>query len=205
MAGLAAGGFLVPRVVAGAWHPVLAGIPRFQLSTTPEYGAQDLLLDVEGPIAGSAVSSTAVSPGVEHSWRIATDGQVHYYGRLQDAERLEAVADMVNSTTIPFLNAVHGTSVSTETEVPLEFELDQNYPNPFNPATTIPFVVDRAGPASLRVYDLLGREVAVLADGDLPAGRHEAHWNASGLASGTYLAVLRSASGMRTRRLTLLK
>jgi hypothetical protein len=205
MAGLAAGGLLIPRMVAGAWHPVLAGIPRFQLSTTPEYGAQDLLLDIEGPIPGSAVSSTTVTPGVTHWWRIATDGQVHYYGRLEDAERLEAVADMVNSTTIPFLNAMHGTNVGIETERPLTFELDQNYPNPFNPETTISFTVDRAGPASLRVYDLLGREVAVLVDGDLPAGRHEAHWIASGLASGTYLAVLRAGEAMQTRRMTLLR
>lgn len=72
-------------------------------------------------------------------------------------------------------------------DVPKEFALYQNYPNPFNPTTTICFDVKEPCRVLLKVYDLTGREVAVLADGNFSAGRHEVQFGASGLPSGIYV------------------
>jgi hypothetical protein len=83
--------------------------------------------------------------------------------------------------------------------------LDQNHPNPFNPATEIAFSLAAAGPARLAVYDLAGREVAVLVDGPLAAGEHRVSWRPQGLASGVYLYRL-VAGGLEQRgKCTLLK
>ena len=74
--------------------------------------------------------------------------------------------------------------------MPLAFGLSQNYPNPFNPATTIRFALPCAAHVDLVVYDVLGREVAVLARGLYEAGYHGLRWDASDQASGLYLARL---------------
>ena len=67
------------------------------------------------------------------------------------------------------------------------FALDQNYPNPFNPATTISYQLPKAGVVSLKVYDMLGREVAVLAGGVKEAGYYNASFNGGNLSSGVYI------------------
>ncbi|MBO6574907.1 MAG: T9SS type A sorting domain-containing protein [Rhodothermales bacterium] len=100
-------------------------------------------------------------------------------------------------------------SVSTSTDVeptlPDAFVLEQNYPNPFNPATSIAFHLPRATQTRLAVYDLLGRNVAVLVDGLVPAGRHEVPFDASTLASGVYLYALDVGGERPTRSMLLMK
>jgi len=69
---------------------------------------------------------------------------------------------------------------------PNDFSLDQNYPNPFNPTTSIGFRIAEFGFVSLKVYDILGREVATLVNEDKHAGNYEVEFNGSGLSSGIY-------------------
>lgn len=88
-------------------------------------------------------------------------------------------------------------------QIPVHTALDQNYPNPFNPSTVIRFSVQRAEPVRLAVYDLLGREVAVLVDGTLAAGSYETTLDASGLSSGVYLYRLTASGNSLTRRMVL--
>lgn len=80
------------------------------------------------------------------------------------------------------------TDVQTTAEVPATFGLEQNYPNPFNPSTTIGFRVSGLGSNVVRlgVYDMLGREVALLVNERKPAGEYRVEFNGSGLASGIY-------------------
>jgi len=70
---------------------------------------------------------------------------------------------------------------------PEQFELFQNYPNPFNPSTTIAYQLATPGRVNLRIFDMLGREVAMLADEEQPAGYHETSFDASRLSSGIYI------------------
>jgi hypothetical protein len=92
---------------------------------------------------------------------------------------------------------------------PFAFRLYQNYPNPFNPSTTIEFSLPpSAAPlsaTSLRVYDVPGREVAVLVNEQLPAGRHVVVWNPEGLAGGVYFYTLRSGGMVETRRMVIVQ
>ena len=90
-------------------------------------------------------------------------------------------------------------------EVPTTHLLDQNYPNPFNPVTTIRFALPEAEAVRLAVYDALGREIAVLAAGVLPAGQHTATFDAGDHASGLYLYRLETATSTLTRTMVLLK
>ena len=94
---------------------------------------------------------------------------------------------------------------SPEEELPASFALDQNYPNPFNPSTTIAFSLDKAQPVTLAVYDLLGQEVRVLADGPRPAGRYRVTFDASDLASGTYVYMLQTEERVAIKTMVFLK
>ncbi len=87
--------------------------------------------------------------------------------------------------------------------IPLQFELRQNYPNPFNPRTTIVFSVPASEFASLKVFDLLGRDVATLVDGALDAGVHKVEFDASLLASGVYFYRLSTNSGSHVKKLVV--
>jgi hypothetical protein len=88
---------------------------------------------------------------------------------------------------------------------PTRFALEQNYPNPFNPATNIVFQVPGLGRVSLRVYDILGREVATLVKEQKPAGKYTVTWNATSMASGVYFYRLESGSFSETKKLLLLR
>ena len=91
------------------------------------------------------------------------------------------------------------------TEVPDGFTLSQNYPNPFNPQTNIKFEMKEAGPASLRVYDMLGREVDILVDEHLAAGTYTATFTANSLPSGTYVYQLDVAGQQLSGKMMLVK
>ena len=89
--------------------------------------------------------------------------------------------------------------------LPTQYRLEQNYPNPFNPSTVIPFELPKKGHVTLKVYDNLGREVKVLVDRVLPAGRHKVTFNAKGLATGVYFYRLSVDGTVISRKMLLAK
>ncbi|MFA5803282.1 MAG: Ig-like domain-containing protein [Melioribacteraceae bacterium] len=104
------------------------------------------------------------------------------------------------------------TDVHEEKIIPEEFHLAQNYPNPFNPSTTIQYTIPvetRRGESLqhviLKVYDMLGREVATLVDEDKIPGNHEVKFNGKGLASGMYIYRIQSGNFTDSKKLILLK
>jgi hypothetical protein len=97
------------------------------------------------------------------------------------------------------------TDVKRVEQPPQEYTLSQNFPNPFNPSTTIEYQITRSGMTTLKVYNVLGQEVASLVDGVVTAGNHQVTFDASRLSSGIYFYTLRSGNFTATKKLTLLK
>jgi hypothetical protein len=97
------------------------------------------------------------------------------------------------------------TSVTDPAGVPPSYILNQNYPNPFNPATKIAFSITRNGFTSLKVYDMLGKEVAQLVAKELTAGNYEVDFNASNLSSGIYFYRLDVNGFTDVKKMTLLR
>jgi hypothetical protein len=87
----------------------------------------------------------------------------------------------------------------------VDFELAQNYPNPFNPTTNIPFDVAKKFQVKLAVYDVMGRQVAVLVDKELAPNHYEFQFNGSNLASGTYFYQLNVNGQVQTKQMMLIK
>jgi hypothetical protein len=105
------------------------------------------------------------------------------------------------STSIPRANEDR----SGASGLPLYFTLDQNYPNPHSSRTEIPFSLREAMPVRLVVMDVLGRELAVLRDGVIGAGRHVEVFDAAAVPAGIYFYRLETSHGSQTRRMTILK
>ena len=96
-------------------------------------------------------------------------------------------------------------SVKEAKDNPVEFNLSQNYPNPFNPTTTIAYSLKSNGTVRLSVYDLMGKEVAVLVDEVQSAGHHEVQFDGANLTGGIYFYKLQTADEVITRKMTLVK
>lgn len=86
-----------------------------------------------------------------------------------------------------------------------DFSLEQNYPNPFNPSTSIQYRVSSISQVILKVYDVLGNEVATLVNEQKPAGSYEVKFNAEGLSSGIYFYKLQAGSLLETKKMILMK
>ncbi|MDH3252567.1 MAG: T9SS type A sorting domain-containing protein, partial [Ignavibacteria bacterium] len=145
--------------------------------------------------SGAAVQRILYSPScpdgylVEFSVEISSRGMLFWKGTFTD---------------IVFVPA----SIGEDQEgLPKAFALEQNYPNPFNPSTTIQFAipVGTYGRTSLRVYDVLGREVATLVNEVKQPGTYTVQWDARGLASGVYIYRLTAGEYVQTRKALLMK
>lgn len=88
---------------------------------------------------------------------------------------------------------------------PMAYDLQQNYPNPFNPTTTIQFVLQKSGSTTLKIYDMLGREITTIVDENLDSGTHTYQFNGSHLASGVYLYRIISGDFVQTRKMVIQK
>ena len=95
--------------------------------------------------------------------------------------------------------------IEVEIGAPRKFSLKQNCPNPFNPSTTIQYAISNRQFVTLKVYDILGKEIATLVNGEKSAGSYEIGFNASHLASGIYYYQLRAGDYVETKKMILLK
>jgi len=111
----------------------------------------------------------------------------------------------VPDDTTMLANEVTGVAPRGGATIPTTLALRQNYPNPFNPQTSIVFDLPKAAHVTLAVYDLYGRLVAMLVDGDRPPGEHTVVWDASGRASGVYFCRLQVNGLILTRKLVLMR
>jgi hypothetical protein len=86
------------------------------------------------------------------------------------------------------------TTVATSTREISCYRLDQNYPNPFNPSTTISFSLPSRSLVSLKIFDIMGRDVSTIVSEEMPAGTYQRQWNATGFTSGVYFYRLQAGS-----------
>ena len=93
----------------------------------------------------------------------------------------------------------------TDDGLPKEFRLEQNYPNPFNPTTTIQFSVPKASNVTIKIYDVIGRQVATLIDDEYQPGQYKVVFEAGQLATGLYIYRIQAGDFRETKKLMFLK
>jgi hypothetical protein len=123
-----------------------------------------------------------------------------YYYRLRQVDR-----DGSFKIYAPVKVEVGSQPGTDNSQGPSSFALEQNWPNPFNPTTTINFQIPASSNVCLKVYDVIGREVATLVDDVRPAGAYSVTFDGSGLASGTYVYRIQAGSSVATKKLVLVR
>ena len=118
-----------------------------------------------------------------------------------------ATLDYVSNLTQDIsLTLIPESVTSSENELIVDnFILNQNYPNPFNPSTTIKYQIPELSFVTLKVYDVLGKEIETLVNSEKPAGNFEITWNAESVPSGVYVYTLRAGNYIETRKMVLMK
>jgi hypothetical protein len=102
-------------------------------------------------------------------------------------------------------NHLTGVEEKTGQDLPAHYVLEQNYPNPFNPTTRITFCIPGNKFVTIKIFDLLGREIAMVINEQKPAGIYSIDWNAVGFPSGVYFYRLQAGSFTETKKLVLLR
>ncbi|RPI12481.1 MAG: DUF2341 domain-containing protein [Ignavibacteriae bacterium] len=150
---------------------------------------------------GSAVLIDSVShPDTMYTNTGLTNGNIYYYWvKAVDrfcVRRLSGFSTVASATPVV---------VPKEKEIPTVFALYQNYPNPFNPITTIKFDLPKGRLVTIRIYDLLGRELETTLNQTFPAGSHEIRFNALNLASGVYFYKIEAGDFNDMKKMVVVK
>lgn len=176
---------------------------------------QDTLYDVfMTPVYGAPknVQNITNTPAVHEKY-----SQMSAWGYMQDAStfRVDCMYTIFGSgdtndlgeSELWYLSGVtfQVTSVDDQIAHPAKFELEQNYPNPFNPATTIRFTIPEKSLVTLKVYDMLGREVSTLVNEVKDAGTHTVKFAGKDLPSGMYLYTITAGNYSATKKMMLVK
>ena len=169
-----------------------------------------------GYIVGQRFCGGIWGTSFEQLFRKTTDGghswnYVLFYSGLNAIQDFQ-FTDSLNAFAVGYYGRIFKNSragltdiVNTLTEIPSGYFLNQNYPNPFNPSTNLEFGISNPGFVSLKVYNSLGIEVAVLVNETKPAGLFTAVFDGSNLSSGIYFYKLEAGDFTETKRMVLLK
>jgi len=162
-------------------------------------GAQNILLYKGAPNANIAgIAFEGVFPDG------TKEGKVVYFGFPFETIYPEESREYVISNVFDFFEGIIS-KIPDEVNVPQKFTLFQNYPNPFNPITKIRFYLDKPGNASVKIYDISGKEVITLRQGYFNSGFHIVEFNASNYASGIYIYEVSTGQQRLRKKMTLIK
>ena len=168
------------------------------------------LYSPDSVLNGDLVSNNTSLKVTNSSWIKPMANKVYFVNRDYSPTKpiLEADAPIQFTGTV---NNGQPVIIETATGVeekiinPTSFILEQNYPNPFNPSTTISYQLPNDGLVSLKVYDVLGKEVATLVNEQKSAGKYEVKFDASKLTSGTYIYKISAGSSVQIKKMILMK
>ena len=177
-----------------SWLPFDTGLP-------PNTSVQNII-QTQSALLSATSNGCFVSTDEGQTWRSVNEG----LGGSIRPYTVEAGSNFafLGSNSGLWIRAL-GELTGVRQTIPFLFYLAQNYPNPFNPTTTIEFSISSTQVVTLKVYNLLGGEVATLVDEQKSAGTHLVRWNPEALSTGLYFYTLRSGSFTQTRKLLMLK
>jgi hypothetical protein len=192
------------QLISGSWNEINMQGANVSITTGTDF---HIVVEVAGTIGDTLQflldDGTTTPTNRTSSYRNGVNGLGWYnradpnYGKPVSYENLLLNASIAVPTAV--------NKAATQTNVPLRYGLEQNYPNPFNPSTTIKFQIPSKGFVTLKIYDIIGREVTTLVNGFQEAGLHNVKFDASKLPSGVYLYRITTGTYVETKKLVLIK
>jgi hypothetical protein len=154
--------------------------------------------------ARAAVIYWSSDNGANFASQYTGTGTYQAMNLVQDVNTIRGWAVSATGGIIVYNELITGISINSG-PVPENYALSQNYPNPFNPTTKINFMLPKSGMVTLKIYDILGSEVATLVNENMNAGSYNIDWNAGGLSSGVYFYRLQTGDFVDTKKMMLIK
>ena len=158
------------------------------MARSADFNLSSIVINVSG-ITDTAYSVTGLQGNALHYWKVRGSNQ-YGVGNYSEAWRFKTLDP---------------TSVDGEDILPVEYSLNQNYPNPFNPTTNFRFSIPQAGFTTLKIYNLLGQQVAIVLDEYMSPGSYDVRFDAAGLSSGIYLYTIRVNDFSASKKMILMK
>jgi hypothetical protein len=156
---------------------------------------------MQGGPPGTFTRIATVTTNTYTEYGLSVGGTWHVYYKIKAVDTQSNASDFSNMLTLTSSGWFKEDVVEEPSGLPGAYQVSEAYPNPFNPETRIDFTVPEPSEVSLIVYDLLGREIAVLARGFYPSGDHTALWSGSTVSSGVYIARFTAVDGTGAQRL----
>jgi hypothetical protein len=158
-------------------------------------------LSVDNGTSWTSIVESTPNTG-SYSWLVTSqDSSDQCLIRIINNDDLSIIDVSDDVFTIDIISGIE----STEENIPSEFNLSQNYPNPFNPVTSIKYEVPEASLVSIKVYDLIGREVAVLVNETKQPGTYQVNFDSGNFASGVYFYKMIAGDFSSVKKMNLLK
>jgi len=158
------------------------------LARGADFAVNTIVVNAQG-ITDTSIIVVGMNVNTFHFWKV----------------RAHNTFGMSNWSEVWRFKTVNPLGVDGESLMPQQYVLDQNYPNPFNPATNFRFSIPQAGFTTLRIYNLLGQQVAVVIDEYMSPGSYDVRFDASGLSSGIYLYTIRVNDFSASKKMILMK
>lgn len=175
---------LIPFLV---WDSLVTAT-NYTLNISTDSLFNNIILSQNSNQASYLVESGVLNDNTDYYWRVRTNNN-----------------GGISPWSETFMFKILLTDVEDEDQLPTEFALMQNYPNPFNPSTRIKYSVPQSSNVELKVFDILGNEVATLVNEEQSAGNYKVNFDAAGLSSGMYFYKLQTDNFVETKKMLLLK
>ncbi|MCK9280191.1 MAG: aryl-sulfate sulfotransferase [Melioribacteraceae bacterium] len=137
-------------------------------------------------------------------WELGSNGFVSGSSKYRIVIQSRTKSNIADSSDAMF-TVYNQLAVVDKNELPQEYAVAQNYPNPFNPTTTIDYELPKASYVTVSVYNILGKEIATLVEGEKSAGYYQVTWNAENLPSGIYFYTFKAGNKIATKKMILVK
>jgi hypothetical protein len=166
--------------------------------------------DVISAIGGSKACmlySTGTTAGIQYTGKFGSSekkGRLIYLAFPLESTANDSAFNSVIKKASSYFSS-ESSAVQKDAAMPIAYSLSQNYPNPFNPSTCINYSLPRTGHVSIKIYDMLGKEITTLVNTTMSAGNHSIGFNAEGCASGMYMYRIKADNFTMTKKMVLLK
>ncbi len=211
---------------------IIPDFPATRTAGSTNYFDNIQFIQTPVPVELASFSALAVGRNIQLNWRTATENnnsgfEVQRSADSKSFNKIGFVSGRGTSTEVSSYSFTdqnvsgkmyyrlkqidldgsftYSKTIEGNSAQPVQFKLDQNYPNPFNPSTTISYAIPTDNFVSIKMYNVLGNEVATLVNEVVTAGQHKINFNASKLSSGVYYYTINSGGFVDTKKLILLK
>jgi hypothetical protein len=200
----------LPVRISGSINDLRAYSMKLNYSSDMEYTGVEMageMLDGSNFLIGKSETGKVITDGASFGTGLSRDGIIAYvlFNEKTAGNHFASIESVIARNSGNLDLEVNFAGMNTGVGVPKTFSLNQNYPNPFNPVTKIEYALPNDAKVTIKIFDMLGREVKVLVNEVKKAGYYSVEWNGSQLSSGVYFYKMQAGDFNAVKKMILIK